>query len=361
MPSDTLGRNTPDHFSGCLLGGAVGDALGAAVEFIPIDLIRKKYGAQGITDYDETYGRRGAITDDTQMTLFTAEGALRAIARERLTGSCDKAAVIHQAYVRWLRTQAALNPSFGAQKDVDGWLVGVEALHKLRAPGNTCLTALCADRMGTMDRPLNHSKGCGGVMRMAPIGLVADTAESAFGLACQAAAITHGHPSGYYSAGAFAAIIFVLRNGQSLLGAVDTALHLLVAPGNKNHQECAAAIQSAVDHWRDSRVIPSPESVQQLGGGWVGEQALAVALYCALHAGDDFARGVCLAVNHSGDSDSTGAITGNLLGLMLGRDAIPSRWVSELELRDEIQAMARDLRTQFENSEAWSTRYPAGS
>src|SRR5687768_8335795 len=102
MPRIIRERGALDHFSGCLLGGAVGDALGAAVEFIPIDLIRKKYGAAGITDFDETYGRRGAITDDTQMTLFTAEGALRAIARERLKGICDPPSVIHQAYLRWL-------------------------------------------------------------------------------------------------------------------------------------------------------------------------------------------------------------------------------------------------------------------
>src|SRR5512145_1584678 len=105
MRTGTLARDTPDHFSACILGGAVGDALGAAVEFIPLDLIRRKYGDAGITDYDETYGRRGAITDDTQMTLFTAEGLLRAIARRRHKGVCRPASVIHHAYIRWLRTQ----------------------------------------------------------------------------------------------------------------------------------------------------------------------------------------------------------------------------------------------------------------
>jgi hypothetical protein len=59
------GRRTLEHFTGCLLGGAVGDALGAPVEFHSLELIRKKYGSAGITDYDLAYGRRGAITDDT--------------------------------------------------------------------------------------------------------------------------------------------------------------------------------------------------------------------------------------------------------------------------------------------------------
>ena len=95
-----------------------------------------------------------------------------------------------------------------------------------------------------------------------------------------------------------------------------------------------------------------------MGEGWVGEEALAIALYSALSASDDFARGVLLAVNHSGDSDSTGAITGNLLGLSLGIEAIPSQWLDELELRAEIQAVAEDLYEGGDESDAWRTRYP---
>ena len=65
-----------------------------------------------------------------------------------------------------------------------------------------------------------------------------------------------------------------------------------------------------------------------------------------------------LAVNHSGDSDSTGAIAGNLLGLMLGVAAIPERWLAGLELREEIEAVARDLETRFDDSPEWRQRYP---
>ena len=69
---------THDRYRGCLLGGAVGDALGAGVEFMSLDEIRGRYGPAGVTGYVPCYGRSGAITDDTQMTLFTAEGLLRA-------------------------------------------------------------------------------------------------------------------------------------------------------------------------------------------------------------------------------------------------------------------------------------------
>src|SRR5262245_59333263 len=203
-------RRTLEHFTGCLLGGAAGDALGAPVEFHSIHLIRDKYGSAGITDYAAAYGQRGAITDDTQMTLFTAEGLLRAIARQRHKGVCHPASVIHHAYIRWLRTQGERSRSHFSQDEMDGWLIGVKSLHSRRAPGNTCLSALRGEEMGEMQRPLNSSKGCGGVMRVAPVGLVAEDEEQAFSLGCEAAAIMHGYPSSYSSADSFAAIIYHL-------------------------------------------------------------------------------------------------------------------------------------------------------
>src|SRR5262245_45518314 len=351
-------RRTLEHFTGCLLGGAVGDALGAPVEFQSMRLIRDKYGSAGITDNAAAYGRRGAITDDTQMTLFTAEGLLRAIARRRHKGVCHPASVIHHAYIRWLHTQGGRSRSHFSQDEMDGWLIGVESLHSRRAPGNTCLSALRGEEMGEMQRPLNNSKGCGGVMRVAPVGLVVEDEERAFSLGCEAAAITHGHPSGYYSAGCFAAIIYHLTSGRSLPEAIELALRILERAETDEHEECAKAVRQAVELWRDGDLKPLPEVIERRGGGWVGEEALAISLYCALVSQDDFIRGVLLAVNHSGDSDSTGAITGNLLGMMLGIDAIPEKWLAELELRAEIEAVAIDLLKQFEDTDAWWNRYP---
>ena len=358
MRPDSAGRRSRGHFSGCLLGGAVGDALGAPVEFLSIDDIRATYGSAGIADYDFAYGRLGAITDDTQMTLFTAEGLLRADVRRHHKGVCHPASVIHHAYIRWLHTQGDRSRSAFSQPQMDGWLIGLEGLHARRAPGNTCLSALRGATMGTIDRPLNNSKGCGGVMRVAPIGLAAQDEEAAFALGCETAAITHGHPSGYYSAGCFAAVVQNLAEGRTLPEAIERTLRIADSSTNGSAAECTAAIGQAVALWRDVDMVPSPETIGRMGGGWVGEEALAIALYCALTAQDDFARGVLLAVNHSGDSDSTGAITGNLLGLMLGVDAIPRRWLDGLELRDDIEAVASDLWIGFDESDAWWSRYP---
>ena len=87
-----------------------------------------------------------------------------------------------------------------------------------------------------------------------------------------------------------------------------------------------------------------PDVIQKLGEGWVAEEALAISLYCALCA-EDFEAGVVLAVNLDGDSDSTGSVTGNLLGALFGVEAIPSRWLDALELREVIYAVADVLAT----------------
>jgi ADP-ribosyl-[dinitrogen reductase] hydrolase len=168
--------------------------------------IQRRHGPAGITGYVPAYGRTGAITDDTQMTLFTAEGLLRG--QRHPSGQHQAPGAIWRAYQRWLLTQSETS---SAADLASGWLISQDFLHHERAPGLTCLNALHARYPGTVSQPVNDSKGCGGVMRVAPIGLACD---DPFTLGCQAAALTHGHPSGYLAAGAFALMISELVRGQ---------------------------------------------------------------------------------------------------------------------------------------------------
>ena len=101
---------TEDSFRGCLIGGAVGDALGYAVEFMQASDIFRKYGEGGITDYDLHHGT-AQISDDTQMTLFTATGLLLGTTRGKLRGIMGP----YQDYIRysykdWYRTQTERFP-----------------------------------------------------------------------------------------------------------------------------------------------------------------------------------------------------------------------------------------------------------
>lgn len=323
------------HFSGCLLGGAVGDALGGPVEFLTLAEIRKRFGPEGVTDYTERNAQGMAeFTDDTQMTLFTTEGLL--IARQR--GSWEPTEAISRGYLRWLRTQRARKTGPTGELTREGWLLGIDQMWKIKAPGNTCLSALESGRRGTPEAPLNNSKGCGGVMRVAPIGMVFSGA-AAFEQAVAAAALTHGHPSGYLPAGVFAQIVAGIVQGKDIAQAAAEALTTLARwPG---HDDTLNAVQMALES--AAKGSPSADAVERLGGGWVGEEALAIALYCALCYPDDYAAGVLLAVNHSGDSDSTGSMTGSLLGMLLGAQAIPKAWADSIELRDEIDRMAMEL------------------
>lgn len=355
-------------FQGCLLGGAIGDALGAAIEFDSIQTIRGEFGEQGLTDYAPAYGRIGAITDDTQMTLFTAEGLLRAITRENHKGICHPPTIIYHAYLRWFETQGEKIDSEQIKRWVykeKSWLRDLSELNSRRAPGNSCLSALRSGRMGTIEEPINNSKGCGGVMRVAPIGLIAD---DAFGLACEAAAITHGHPTGYLSAGVLALIIRQIVDGKNLSDAVNHAVYEEL-PKHKYHEETFAACDKAIKLALDQNVPRTPETIESLGGGWIAEEALAIAIYCSLVFKNDFKKGVLLAVNHSGDSDSTGAITGNILGALHGAgeppyydlkrlSLIPHYWLERLELKETIAEIAEDLLIGFKTGDDWWNKYP---
>ena len=342
LANERPGR-APDYASrvrGCLLGGAVGDALGAGVEFLSLDEIRAAHGPRGVTGYVPAYGRLGAVTDDTQMTLFTAEGLIRAWVRGRSRGIGHPPGVVRRAYLRWLQTQGE---AAAEDAPLDGWLAREPALHSRRAPGNTCLAALRAGGSGTRAQPLNDSKGCGGVMRAAPAGLIPSLSpEEVFELGADCAALTHGHPSGYLSAGALAAVLRVLLDGETLARAVSGAAALL--PVHPGHEETSAALAGAVE--LAAAGAPSPEKVESLGEGKVGEEALAIAVYCALAAPDPRSA-LLLAVNHSGDSDSTGAICGNLLGALHGEQALPAEWLEPLELRATIERLADDFVTEM--------------
>ncbi|MBD2847119.1 ADP-ribosylglycohydrolase family protein [Paenibacillus sp. IB182496] len=345
-------KRTPAFYRGCLVGGAIGDALGWPVEFDSYETILAKYGSGGIRDLQPGDAGAAEITDDTQMTLFTAEGILRAESRGRQKGIAHSPSAVYYAYQRWLLTQGY--PKYdGYAWAYKSWLLDVQELYARRAPGHSCLSALSSRTIGTAERPINDSKGCGGVMRAAPAGLFYPK-EQAFDMAVKYAALTHGHPSGYLSAGALAYLVAAIIEGQSLEAAVAATLGVL--PGYTGHEECTRCLQSAVRLAQQDR--PDVEAIAELGEGWVGEEALGIAVYCALKHARDFRQALIAAVNHSGDSDSTGAITGNILGAALGYDRIPADWAAGVELQDVLLRVADDLLAYRLAGQLEPTRYP---
>jgi ADP-ribosylglycohydrolase len=292
------------------------------------------------------------VKEPLPTTLFTAEGVVRSWVRMEERGICHIPSTVHHAYLRWLLTQGERPKKADFEIRTDGWLYGTTALHSRRAPGNTCLSALrAATGWGEPAVANNNSKGCGGVMRVAPIGLVTpsigDDAQ-VFTLATEVAALTHGHPAGSLSAGHFALTIASLLRGEPLSQALDRADSELQK--HSGHDQVTRALDAA--RVLAARGRPSPEQLESLGAGWVAEEALAIAVCCALVA-QNFRDGVLLAVNHSGDSDSTGSMAGNLLGVQFGVDAIPHTWLEELELRSVIERLAIDLNALVSGKLTW--------
>ena len=332
-----------DRYRGCLLGGAAGDALGYPVEFDSRAAILSAYGPQGITDYVLTDGI-AQISDDTQMTLFTANALLFADTRRRIGapgGTIEGATAA--CYQDWLRTQQEPYPQ--PDGDYISWLAHVPELYHRRAPGNTCLTAIGQGAKGTIIHPINQSKGCGGIMRVAPIGLYTKHPEKAGLLAAQNAAMTHGHELGYIPAGMLGYCISTLSHEEntSLLTVIQSSMDWATRQFStaKHLPELTTLVEQAVS--LATSTLPDEEAIRTLGEGWVAEETFAIAVYCALKYERDFDQALIAAVNHDGDSDSTGAVTGNLLGASLGLSGIPQKYQHALELRKVILELADDL------------------
>ena len=340
-----------DRIRGSLVGGAVGDALGYPVEFFKsYQEIQQMFGPRGITRL-ETYQHwlepeeqcgKAVISDDTQMTLFTANGLLNARQQKQ-----EPKYAICSAYIQWFLGQTGKKTS----KFSDCWIGKIPELNVRRAPGNTCMSALFSIYRG--QEPVNNSKGNGGVMRTAPIPLYA----AAHGipildsdhLASDVAEITHLHPLGFISAALDAHIIYRLALDES---PSRDSMEAYIREGVGVMKTMFPQYKADVDYMENLTELAILRSynrhhpvldVEKFGGGWTGEEALAIALYCSLRFLDNFEKAMIAAVNHAGDTDSTGAITGNILGAALGYEAIPQFYKDDLELHDLILHMADDL------------------
>ena len=321
----------PDQTSrrlACLAGGAIGDALGYTVEFLRRSDITRKFGEQGILAPQTDAAGRILVSDDTQMTLFAAQGLIDS-AEPTL-----EARILSQrrAFLDWLETQE------GVFRPGRRGLLAHPALWARRAPGATCLSALRAGGKGDLIRPINDSKGCGGVMRAAPAGLLPGVSpEEAFELGVRGAALTHGHPSGHLPAGALAALVASLMAGRSLEDSWSAARRILAT--RDGAQETLEATDQAFDLAGRDR-ISNAEAIRRLGEGWTGEEALAIALFAALR-GEDLVDTLRIGANHDGDSDSTSAIAGNIRGAEEGLYGLPLEWIQGLDVFEPLVEVAR--------------------
>lgn len=340
---------------GSLIGGAIGDALGYPIEFKRE--IKEK-------EYTKYLNDKGIISDDTQMTLFTANGLLWRETRGAMRGIAPLPVdAIYYAYLDWLETQNS------DQKNMSkvSWIKDLPELNVNRAPGNTCLSALMSKVKGTIEQPINNSKGCGGVMRVAPIGLYIGDSENAGKFGAEVSAITHGHPLGIIPSYFLSTMIyFIVNQNLNIMDSLNKAYKQFVEKYNffdkKEVKYFIDLINKAIKLSKSN--YSDIDAINELGEGWVAEEAFAIAIYSCLKYENSFEDAIICAVNHDGDSDSTGAIAGNIMGALLGLDAIPNYYIDNLELKDVIMEMGNDLSSDIpvgeyndNNDEYWLSKY----
>ncbi len=341
-----------DRCRGSLIGGAIGDAFGYPVEFVgSFEGIRARYGEEGITEYDRSYPwleehlreNKALFSDDTQMTLYTAEGLL-----EAENNGIQIIPAICNAYLAWFGHQVGREVKIAYRSR----LAQIEELNQRRAPGNTCITSLYSIYNGK--EPMNSSKGCGGVMRVAPIGIHGAaygwTLDKTGRIAGEAAELTHLHPLSTYSSAAMAVIVQLCLTTDNIDADV---FKVIVSKSLETVAEVYGKAAAAMDDFEriidkairleDNRFQDWEIIENELGGGWVAEETLAIAIFSVLRHIDDFRACMICAVNHGGDSDSTGAVAGNIMGAILGYKAIPEYFRNGIQLHDLLISISDKL------------------
>ena len=344
------GKYSLSNYQACLKGGAIGDALGWPVEFKPLSSIKNQFGPKGIQDLQVSPSGIVEITDDTQMTMFTADGLIKSLRKKMNLEEFPDIKEVFNSYKLWLNTQ--LGASIPTNK---GWIASIKELYSSRAPGNTCLSSIIAGKPGSIKNPINNSAGCGGVMRVAPAGLMyKDNPKLAFQVGAECAALTHSNPRGYLPAGVLSEMIAHIVNGKNVEEALSETIKTL-----KTYKDHEPVLKLLNDAQQLAKSDVDPEiAIKKLGQGWVGDEAIAISTYCALKEPNDFKKAITMAVNHDGDSDSTGAILGNILGAHLGLEKIPEKWLQKVELTEELGQLAKDLFVKPQDIENAAKRYP---
>jgi ADP-ribosylglycohydrolase len=352
-----------NKIKGCLIGGAIGDALGYPFEF------KRNFSKEDvINNYLEN--NINFISDDTQMTLFTANGILWGVTRANMRGISPKTSdCVRLAYKAWYNTQIGNREK---SNFMNCWISKIKELNIQRSPGLTCLNSLKSPIDGTLENPINNSKGCGCIMRVSPVGLyfktINEIGEAEIGkIGAETAAITHGHPLGIISTYVFTVLIniFTYENDVTIEDAFYKSIKIYNEFFNvydsKYNIYFTSLMNKAIKLAHEN--IDDKEAITKIGEGWVAEETFAIALYSSIKYSNDFKSAILCSVSHDGDSDSTGSLTGNIVGNYLGFDKIPEELIEKLELKNVIIEIAEDMSLKcpindvISDDKVWQQKY----
>ena len=313
-----------DQLAGCLLGGALGDALGYPVEFEKVSQMSQDHDFDKIVD-------KLIVSDDTQMTLFTANALLLDGNLRINTWNC---------YQDWLETQFKQGKSELSHRPIS-WLMEYPEMYASREPGRTCLMTLMRGIPGDLNEPINQSKGCGALMRVAPLAFI--DREDLYLVAIENSALTHGHQMSHIASAALVSLLRYISEGETLCDSVSLMRQDIkrIFMGSLEVKVFDDLLQQAI--FASEKDFDDMEIISRLGEGWVAEETLAIALYCSLKYSNDLKKALRVAVLHDGDSDSTGSVTGQMLGTLLGAKKLPQEEIKRLALLEPLMKMIERL------------------
>lgn len=329
-------------YQGCLLGLAVGDAMGYIVDGKSWNAICADYGPNGLLGYDLVNGY-AEVTSYTQLAAYTANGLLLALTRRQ-----------PNAYLRYIA--AALREWSQCQKlrrVPDGtlcWISHIPALRRRSCMDTRMPDVLDKQTMGAPESPVNQSVSPAALTAAAMAGLFFDPGRmepmQIGRLGAGIVALVHGSPEAFLSGAVLAySIAGILQApdhplNEQFLQACDTAK----AQFGKQYPQIlplCARIEQAVALAGDPQQEPR-QAMEDLGCRTAPE-CLAGAVYASLVNPDDFDAGMILAVNHSGRSAAVGAVTGAILGAKLGIEFLPEFYLDSLEPQFVLRQLAEDL------------------
>ena len=319
---------TRDKIRGCLWGVAIGDALGMPVEFKSIEAIHSIYGDDGIQNL-----RENAIwTDDTEMTFAVTKSLLRLGKVEEIKDLNEDTIgqTIAQEFINWLD-----NPGY--------------------APGITTSNSVNFLKVNGAKKWMlsgaNNSKGCGTVMRAAPLGLWFAKSlapelslldgpfhKLLFNESTRQSEITHGHKAATAAALAGSYAVALAINGVS----PDKMINPIEKYCNHIHSDFENAmlrLKTSLVQRKDGTFDTDLKAISYIGQGWVGDEAFVMALYSAIQHTNDIKTCLRTSVNHSGDSDSVACIAGSILGAFHGMSIIPKDWVDCLAEKKRMESL----------------------
>ncbi|MFQ5657556.1 MAG: ADP-ribosylglycohydrolase family protein [Candidatus Methylomirabilales bacterium] len=299
-----------DRFEGCLLGVAIGDALGMPFEGFPSWVVGSVLDqVQGFHESAHRGLGRGQWTDDTQMSLCLARSLVR-------QGQVDPEDIARE-YLGWFQSGEARG--IGA--------ITWKAMSRLEAG------------VGWQESggPGEDAAGNGTAMRAAPLGLLYHGDLESLRAACALdAEITHKNTEAIAGSRAVAFLVARLVAGASPGKDLLQEMVQFVA-GTRVAENLRRALELL------ERGANSLDASEALGVGGYVVETVARSAFCFFHAPEDFERALSVAVRAGGDTDTAAAITGAWSGVRVGRAGIPASWTEEVEGQEEITSLAREL------------------